>query len=263
MTAPGVYLVGAGPGPADLLTVRAARLVAAADVVIHDHLIGAEVLALARPDAEIIAVGKRAGQPCRPQEEIDALLVERGLRSGVVVRLKGGDPLVFGRGGEEAEALHAAGVPFAIVPGITAALAAGSHAGIPLTHRAHSSAVVFLTGHEDPAKGEGHIRWEAYARLDATLCIYMGVRNLPGILGRLTAAGLSGETPAALVECAADPAAQRVLVATASTLGSLAAAESFASPALAIVGPVAQFAERLNWFSALQHAGAEGAMHSP
>lgn len=251
-----VYLVGAGPGPADLLTVRAARLIAAADVVIHDHLVSAEVLALARPDAEVIPVGKRAGLPCRPQSEIDALLVERGLQGGIVVRLKGGDPLVFGRGGEEAEALHAAGVPFAIVPGITAALAAGAHAGIPLTHRAHSSAIVFVTGHEDPSKGAGAVRWEAYAGLDATLCIYMGVKNLALILARLTAAGLPADTPAALVQCAADPAAQRVLLATAATLPAQAEGEHFASPAVAIVGPVAAFAEKLNWFGACQHAGS-------
>ncbi|HEY3755041.1 MAG TPA: uroporphyrinogen-III C-methyltransferase [Opitutaceae bacterium] len=259
----GVYLVGAGPGPADLLTVRALRLVAAADVIIHDHLVSDEVLAVARRDAERIFVGKQAGRTCRPQGEIDALLVERGLRGGVVVRLKGGDPFIFGRGGEEAESLHAAGVPFFIVPGITAALAAGAFAGIPLTHRAHSSAVVFLTGHEDPAKAETLVRWESYAKLDATLCIYMGVKNLPRILDRLTGAGLSGDTPAALIQCAADPSAQRVLLATASSLAETASAEAFASPALAIVGPVAAFAERLNWFGTFQQAEAAGLGQRP
>lgn len=244
---PGVYLVGAGPGPLDLLTLKALRLVQAADVIVHDHLVGADILAAARPGAELICVGKRAGQVCKPQEEIDQLLVELGRKGGVVVRLKGGDPLIFGRGGEEAAELRAAGIRYEIVPGVTAALAAGAYAGIPLTHRAHSSAVVFLTGHEDPAKHEDDgLDWAKYAKLDATLCIYMGVRNLAPILSRLLAAGLAPETPAALVQSAAGER-QRILVATAGTLADRAKAEHFATPALAIVGPVAALSTELNW----------------
>lgn len=246
--APGVYLVGAGPGPLELLTLKALLLIQAADVLVHDQLVGADVLAAARPDAKRIFVGKRGGQACKPQDEIDRLLVELGRAGGVVVRLKGGDPLVFGRGGEEAAELRAAGIKYEIVPGVTAALAAGAYAGIPLTHRAHSSAVVFLTGHEDPAKEAGAgLDWAKYAQLDATLCIYMGVRNLAPILSRLLAAGLPPDTPAALIESAAAEN-QRTLVATAATLADRAKAEAFKAPALAIVGAVAALSSDLRWF---------------
>lgn len=244
---PGVYLVGAGPGDPDLLTVKARRLLSAADVVVYDHLVGPDVLALAREDAERIFVGKESGHACRPQAEIDALLVDRGREGRIVVRLKGGDPGVFGRGGEEAEALRAAGVRFEIVPGITAALGAAAYAGIPLTHRQHSSAVVFLTGHEDPSKPASTVRWEDYGRLRATLCIYMGLKNLPGITARLQAGGLDPLTPAALIQ-SATTAEHRILRAPVGELAARALAEGFGSPALAIIGEVAAFADSLAWF---------------
>ena len=244
-----VYLVGAGPGDPELLTVKAHRLLQEADVVVYDHLIPPEALALARPEAERIPVGKKRGHVCRPQAEIDALLVRLGREGKRVVRLKGGDPFVFGRGGEEAAALAAAGVPFEIVPGITAALGAAAYAGIPLTHRLQSSAVVFLTGHEDPAKPDRTVRWEDYAQLGATLCLYMGVRNLPDITRRLQAGGMPASTPAALIQ-SATTARQRVLRADLATLAERARAENFESPAVALIGAVAASPEGLAWFAA-------------
>lgn len=233
-----VYLVGAGPGDPELLTLKARRLLSEADVVVYDHLVSPDTLAEARPGSDLVFAGKKGGSfGCR-QEEIDALLVRLALEGRKVVRLKGGDPFVFGRGGEEAAALSAAGVPFEIVPGITAALGAAAGAGIPLTHRARSSAVVFLTGHEDPAKPGSPIHWEDYARLGATLCIYMGVRNLPAIAERLLAGGLAAETPAAIVQDATTPR-QRVLTATLATLAQRVRDEAVESPALVLIGEVA------------------------
>ncbi len=243
-----VYLVGAGPGDPELLTVKARRLVEGADVLVYDQLVAPEVLAGAKPGCELVFAGKQAGHPSCTQDEIDLLLVRFAREGRTVVRLKGGDPFVFGRGGEEAEALAAAGVPFEIVPGITAALGAAAYAGIPLTHRSHSSAVVFLTGHEDPAKARGAVRWEDYARLGATLCIYMGRRHLWAIADRLQAGGLAPETPAALVQ-SATTGRHRILTATLGTLAARAGAEGFESPALAIVGEVAALADKLAWFA--------------
>jgi len=230
-----------------LLTLKARRLLAKADAVVYDHLVSPDTLAEARPGAELIFAGKKGGSfGCR-QEDIDALLVRLALEGKDVVRLKGGDPFVFGRGGEEAAALAAAGVPFEIVPGITAALGAASCAGIPLTHRAKSSAVIFLTGHEDPAKPGSPIRWEDYSRLGATLCIYMGVRNLSAIAERLQAGGLPAETPAAIVQDATTDR-QRVLTATLGTLARCSRDEAVESPALVVIGEVVGFAEQLAWF---------------
>ena len=248
-----VYLVGAGPGEPELLTVKAQRLLAEADVVVYDSLVSEEILAEARPGAERIFVGKRGGCACRPQSEIDRILVEKAREGKKVARLKGGDPFIFGRGGEEAEVLAAEGIPFEVVPGITAALAAGAYAGIPLTHRAHASSVVFLTGHEDPSKPEPLIRWEDYARLEATLCIYMGMHNLEAILWRLLEGGLPPSTPAAIVQ-SATTADHRFLLANAGTGAARAAAEGFGAPAVVIIGAVAACAERLSWFEPAQAA---------
>jgi uroporphyrinogen III methyltransferase/synthase len=242
-----VYLVGAGPGDPELLTVKALRLLAAAEVLVHDHLVSAEILALAPPDCERIFVGKKGGGFCRPQAEIDAALVALGRAGRNVVRLKGGDPFIFGRGGEEAAALAAAGLPFEVVPGVTAALAAAAYAGIPLTHRAQSSAVVFLTGHEDPAKPDATVNWEDYARLPATLCIYMGMKNLPEITRRLQAGGRPADEPAAVI-AAATTARHRALITTLGQLAAGAAAADFAAPAIVIIGPVAACAADLAWF---------------
>jgi uroporphyrinogen III methyltransferase/synthase len=248
-----VYLVGAGPGDPELLTVKARRLIQSAECLVYDQLIGPAVLELAPAGCERIFVGKQCGRACRTQAEINEILVEFGRAGRRVVRLKGGDPFIFGRGGEEAQALRQAGVDFEVVPGITAALGAAAACGIPLTHRGVSSAVVFLTGHEDPGKGRTAVKWEDYGRLDATLCIYMGVRNLGAILSRLQAGGLAPDTPAALVE-AATTENHRFVLATAATLAARAEAAAYASPAIAIIGPVAANAESLAWFST--HAGA-------
>lgn len=250
-----VYLVGAGPGDPDLLTVKARRLLAGADAIVYDHLVSPEALAFARPGCELIFAGKKGGSfGCR-QDDIDSLLVRLAREGKAVVRLKGGDPFVFGRGGEEASYLADAGVPFEIVPGVTAALAAAAYAGIPLTHRAASSAVVFLTGHEDPSKAESSIRWEDYARLGATLCIYMGMHNLARIAERLQAGGLAPETPAAIVQHATGER-HRVLIGTVGTIASRAREENFEAPAVAVIGDVVAFADRLAWFESDKTAAA-------
>jgi uroporphyrin-III C-methyltransferase len=227
-----VHLVGAGPGDPDLLTLKAARLLARADVVVHDALVDATVLALAPPDAELIDVGKRPGRPV-PQELITALLVDLGRRHGCVVRLKGGDPYVFGRGGEEALGLLEAGVAFEVVPGITSAVAAPALAGVPVTHRGLAAAVTIVTGHRRSGDEES-TDWEALARVGGTVVVLMGVAERAGIAARLTAGGRSPATPVAVVE-RAGTAAQRVV---RGTLGELAAMEVEA-PATIVIGAVA------------------------
>src|SRR5919202_2170816 len=195
-----VYLVGAGPGDPGLMTRRALELVAEADAILYDRLVPAGALDGARPEADLRYVGKRPGAPSVPQEEINRTLVELARAGRSVVRLKGGDPFVFGRGGEEAQALADAGVPFEVVPAVTAGVAAPAYAGIPVTHRDDASAVAFITGHEDPAKPESALDWEALARFPGTLVLYMGVRNLDEIARRLTAAGRPADEPVAVVE---------------------------------------------------------------
>ena len=242
-----VYLVGAGPGDPELITLKGRRVLAGADAVVYDHLVDTALLDFAPPGCERIFAGKKGGQACRPQEEIDQTLVRLATEGKTVVRLKGGDPFIFGRGGEEAAALAAAGVPFEIVPGVTSALAAAAYSGIPLTHRLHSSAVVLLTGHEDPSKPDSTIHWEDYARLKATLCVYMGVRNLPEIARRLEAGGLAASTPAAVVESATTEAHRRLL-GTLGTIAGIAARGNVQAPAMLIIGEVAAFSESLSWF---------------
>jgi uroporphyrinogen III methyltransferase/synthase len=242
-----VYLVGAGPGDPELLTLKGRRVLRAADAIVYDSLVNPDLLAEARPGCERVHVGKRCGHSCIEQADIEALLVSRARAGKTVVRLKGGDPFIFGRGGEEAEALERAGIPFEVVPGVTAALGAAAYAGIPLTHRAHSSAVVFLTGHEDPAKASAAVRWEDYARLKATLCIYMGVRHLDAIVARLIAGGMPAETPAAIIE-SATTGRHRRFSATVGALPECARRGGVGSPAVVIIGEVAAFAERLAWF---------------
>jgi uroporphyrinogen III methyltransferase / synthase len=242
-----VYLVGAGPGDPELLTLRARRVLGQADAVVFDYLVAPEILALAAVGAERIFVGKKGGGFCCPQTQIDETLLRLAREGKNVVRLKGGDPFIFGRGGEEAEALAAAGISFEVVPGVTSALAAAAYAGIPLTHRAHSSAVVFLTGHEDPAKPDAAIHWEDYAKLGATLCIYMGMKNLETITRRLQAGGLAAETPVAVVQSATTGEHRQLL----STLGEVALKSEhagFGAPAMVIIGEVAVLADKLAWF---------------
>jgi uroporphyrinogen III methyltransferase/synthase len=241
-----VYLVGAGPGDPGLITARALELIAAADVIVYDRLISTEALASARPDAELIYVGKEGGGASRPQEEIEALLVERGKAGRTVIRLKGGDPFVFGRGGEEAEALRAAGVEFEVVSGVTAGVAAPAYAGIPVTHRELASAVAFITGHEDPGKPESALDWQALARFPGTLVVYMGVRQLAQITERLRAAGRDGSEAAAVIERGTF-SDQRVVTGTLETIAAAARAADLRAPAIAVIGPVAELRERLRW----------------
>lgn len=249
-----VALVGAGPGDPELLTIKARRLMQEADVVVHDYLVSPEIMALANPAAERVFVGKKGGGFCCPQRDIEGTLIRLARAGKKVVRLKGGDPFVFGRGGEEAEALIAEGIQCTIVPGVTASLAAAACTGIPLTHRTHASAVVFLTGHEDPNKPDPAIRWEDYGRLGATLCVYMGMKNLETIMRRLQAGGLPPETPAAVIQSATTPA-QRQLVSTAARLALEAEHAGFGAPAIVVIGDVVALADQ---WRALEAAFATG-----
>jgi len=241
-----VYLVGAGPGDPGLMTVRGAELVASADVILYDRLIPQAALSGAREDAELVYVGKRPGAPEIPQSEIETTMVERARAGRSVVRLKGGDPFVFGRGGEEAETLAAAGVPFEVVPGVTAGVAAPAYAGIPVTHREDASAVAFVAGHEDPSKDGSSIDWDALARFRGTLVLYMSVKRLPDVAARLIAGGRSADEPAAAVERGTTPA-QRTVSATLADLPDAVAAAGIAPPAVMLIGPVAARRETIAW----------------
>lgn len=231
-----VYLVGAGPGDPDLLTLKAARLLQRADVVLYDRLVSEEVLARARRDAERIYVGKEAGKPRITQERIQELLVELALQGKRVCRLKGGDPFVFGRGGEELEALVKHNIPFTVVPGITAALGAAAYAGIPLTHRDHAQAVTFVTGHVR-SDGPDSTDWRELARPGQTAVFYMGLSQLRSIVAQLTANGAPSSRPAAVIERATLPD-QRTIDATLGTLAEAVEKAQVRSPALLIVGDV-------------------------
>ena len=242
-----VYLVGAGPGDSGLMSARSLELIASADVVVYDRLIPATALDGARPDAELLYAGKEGGGPSVSQDDISGWLVEHGRAGKSVVRLKGGDPFVFGRGGEEAEALRAADVDFEIVPGITAGVAAPAYAGIPVTHRDAASAVAFVTGHEDPTKLESALDWAALADFPGTLVVYMGVRQLPGITERLIAGGRPGTEPAALVQRGTLPD-QRAVAATLETIADVGREAGIKAPAIAVFGPVAALGSGLEWY---------------
>jgi uroporphyrinogen III methyltransferase/synthase len=241
-----VYLVGAGPGDPGLMTARALELIAAADTIFYDRLIPPGALAGAREDAELVYVGKEPGRPSIPQEEIAERLVEAARAGRSVVRLKGGDPFVFGRGGEEAEALRAAGVEYEVVPGITAGVAASAYAGIPVTHRDDASAVAFVTGHEDPEKAEAALDWEALARFPGTLVFYMGVRRLADNAGALIAAGRDRDEPAAAVERGTMDG-QRTVSATLGTIADEVARAGIGAPAVIVVGEVVGRRDALAW----------------
>jgi uroporphyrinogen III methyltransferase / synthase len=242
-----VYLVGAGPGDPGLLTLRGRDLLARADVVIYDALISPRLLDYAPPAAERIYVGKQSAQHTLPQTDISQLLVDQGKAGRQVVRLKGGDPMVFGRGGEEALALADAGIPFEIVPGVTAAIASAAYAGIPVTHRGLASGVAFVTGHEAEDKPDSALDWEALARWKGTLVFYMGVANLTVIAENLLARDVSSDTPAAVIHWGSTPR-QQVLVGTLGSLPGKAAAAGLKPPALILVGEVVRLRERLKWF---------------
>jgi uroporphyrinogen III methyltransferase/synthase len=241
-----VYLVGAGPGDPGLMTARSLELIAAADVVFYDRLIPPGALDGAREGAELVYVGKQPGVPSVPQEEIGARLVEAARAGRSVVRLKGGDPFVFGRGGEEGEALRAAGVEFEVVPGVTAGVAATAYAGIPVTHRDDASAVAFVTGHEDPEKAETALDWEALAAFPGTLVFYMGVKRLAENAAALIVAGRDSDEPAAAIERGTWPG-QRTVEATLGTIAAAVEREAVKAPALIVVGPVAARRGELEW----------------
>jgi uroporphyrin-III C-methyltransferase len=242
-----VHLVGAGPGDPDLLTLRAARLLRDAEVIVYDYLVSPAVLDLANPRAERIYAGKQQGCHTLSQEEINRLLVAHALRGKRVLRLKGGDPFVFGRGGEEAEHLARHGVRFEVVPGVTSASGASAYAGIPLTHRDCARAVVFVTGHLKDGGGEPD--WAMLARPHQTVVIYMGVTRIAEICAKLVAHGLPATTPAAVIERATTPD-QRVVQATVATLPHLAQAARVKPPALIVVGEVVALRVRLDWLAA-------------
>jgi uroporphyrinogen III methyltransferase / synthase len=236
-----VYLVGAGPGDPGLLTVRARELIDAADVILYDRLIPPGVLG--GVSGELVYVGKQGGGPQMPQEEIDRLLVQYGTGGRTVVRLKGGDPFVFGRGGEEALVLREAGIPYEVVPGITAGIAAPAYAGIPVTHRELASGVAFVTGHENPDKPETALDWPALAAFPGTLVFYMGVKALPRIASQLIAGGRPATEPVAVVEQGTLPGQKTVL----STLGEIGSVIGIRAPAITLVGEVAALRERIAW----------------
>ena len=241
-----VYLVGAGPGDLGLVTLRAKECVEHADVVVYDHLANPDILGWARDDAEIIYSGKQPGGS-RTQQEINALLIDKAREGKQVVRLKGGDPFVFGRGAEEAQEIGGAGIPFEIVPGITSAIAGPAYAGIPMTHRAHNSHVTFFTGHEDPTKMDSAIDYGALAKLGGTQVMLMGVERLGAVTSEMLKHGVRGDLPVALVRWATT-GRHETLAGTLSDIAQKAAANSFEAPAVAVFGDVVSLRDTLNWY---------------
>lgn len=242
-----VYLVGSGPGNLDLLTLRAARLIGEADAIVYDNLIADGVLELARPDAEKIYVGKQTSNHTVPQDELNLLLVRLARESKTVVRLKGGDPFIFGRGGEEIETLFEFGIPFEVVPGVTAAAGCAAYAGIPLTHRDHAQTVVFATGHLKD--GSVNLDWTALARPNQTAVFYMGIGGISDICRQMIANGLPETHPAAVVQHGTT-SRQRVLTADLASLPAKVSSAGITSPALIIVGSVVSLQNKLAWFDA-------------
>src|SRR5438105_10740026 len=242
-----VYLVGAGPGDLGLLTLRAKECIEGADVIVYDHLANPEMLGWARDNAEIIYAGKKAGEHALGQQEINALLVEKARAGKDVVRLKGGDPFVFGRGAEEARAIVDAGIEFEIVSGITSAIAGPAYAGIPMTHRAENSHITFFTGHEDPAKTESAIDYAALAKLGGTQVMLMGVKRLGSIAREMLEQGVRNDLPVALVRWATT-GRQETLTGTLQNIAQRAGASGFEAPAVAGFGQVVSLRETLNWY---------------
>jgi uroporphyrinogen III methyltransferase/synthase len=242
-----VYLVGAGPGDLGLVTLRAKECIESADVIVYDHLANPEILGWARDDAEIIYAGKEAGEPSLSQQEINALLIEKACTGKDVVRLKGGDPFVFGRGAEEAKAIVDAGIEFEVVPGITSAIAGPAYAGIPVTHRAENSHVTFFTGHEDPAKTESAIDYAALAKLGGTQVMLMGVERLEAITREMLKHGVREDLPVALIRWATT-GRQETLTGTLQDIAQRAIASGFEAPAVVVFGNVVALRENLNWY---------------
>lgn len=240
-----VYLVGAGPGDPGLMTVKAKTLIEAADVVVFDALVSEPILDWIGPQAEKIHAGKRRGRHSLSQTEITQLLFDKAQEHAVVVRLKGGDPFVFGRGGEEMKDLMVAGVPVEVVPGITAGIAAPAYAGIPVTHRGYSSSVTFVTGHESAGKYRPQVNWGAIAQASETIVVYMGVHNLPNITEALIAAGLAEQTPVALIRWGTRPE-QTELIGTLGDIVKQVESTGFQAPAIAVIGRVVDLQSHLS-----------------
>src|SRR6476619_4759923 len=241
-----VYLVGAGPGDLGLVTLRARECIENADVIVYDHLANPDMLGWARDDAEIIYAGKKPGESTT-QQEITSLLIDKAHEGKQVVRLKGGDPFVFGRGAEEAQEIAGAGIPFEIVPGITSAIAGPAYAGIPVTHRAHNSHVTFFTGHEDPTKTESAIDYAALAKLGGTQVMLMGVERLGDVTNEMLKHGVRGDLPVARVRWATT-GQQETLTGTLSDIAQKVAAKNFEAPAVAVFGDVVSLRDTLNWY---------------
>ncbi|MBV9613925.1 MAG: uroporphyrinogen-III C-methyltransferase [Ktedonobacteraceae bacterium] len=246
-----VYLIGAGPGDPDLITVKALRCLQAADVVLYDRLVNPQLLDEMRPGATRVFVGKGPTHHPLEQPMISELLIAYARQNCMVVRLKGGDPFIFGRGGEEAEALAEAGIPFEIVPGISSAIAVPAYAGIPVTHRDYSSAVTIVTGHEGQKEASQQINWEALANLGGTLVVLMGVKSLPRFTKRLIAGGLAPELPAAVIQ-EGTTQQQRVVTGTLSDIAQRALDAGLSSPATTVIGNVVNLRETLHWYEQIQ-----------
>jgi uroporphyrinogen III methyltransferase/synthase len=238
-----VYLVGAGPGDAELLTLRGAELLRRADTIIYDLLANPALLRFARPEAEIISRGKRTEVS---QEKLNEMIIARAREGKTVVRLKGGDPYIFGRGGEEAQALVAAGIPFEVVPGVSSVVAAPNYAGIPLTHRDHCSSFTVFTGHEDPANAKTELRYEQIAKISGTKVVLMGTEKLAGWTKSLIAHGMPAETPVAIVE-SGTLGRQRSISGTLATISALAKAKKLSPPTITVIGDVVKLRDKLNW----------------
>lgn len=244
-----VYLVGAGPGDPELITVKGLKCIQQADVILYDRLINDELLNYARPDAELIYCGKLPDFHLLQQETINHFLVKHAKKGKVVTRLKGGDPFVFGRGGEEAEALANHGIEFEIVPGITAGIAAPAYAGIPVTHREHGSSFAFITGHRKAGE-EDHLKWHALAKGIDTLAVYMGVKNLPYIQQKLLEHGKNPETPVAFIHWGTFRE-QKTVVSTLKSAVDTAVKENIENPSLIIIGEVVYMRQKISWFEQL------------
>jgi uroporphyrinogen III methyltransferase/synthase len=242
-----VYLVGAGPGDPGLITLRGLECIQLADVIVYDHLVNPSLLKHVRPEAEIIFAGKTSKQHTLTQDEINALLVEKARDGKVVTRLKGGDPFVFGRGGEEAECLSAAGLEFEIVPGISSSIAAPAYAGIPVTHRGIATAFLVVTGHEDPTKDDSQVDWATVAKFFGTRVILMGVERIGTIADELIRHGAAPETPVAMIRWGTT-GSQQTIQGTLATIAQIAAKADFKPPAVTIIGEVVRLREKLNWF---------------
>ena len=242
-----VYLVGAGPGDPDLLTLKGKKCLEQAHAILYDQLVSDDLLKHAAESAELIYVGKQGGKHCADQRAIEELLVRKAREGKTVVRLKGGDPFVFGRGGEEAAALKRAGIPYEIVPGVSSAIAAPAYAGIPVTHRSCASSVAIVTGHE-ASNNSGQVKWDKLARSVDTLVILMGLHNLREIMHRLLESGCEPHRPVALIHCATQPS-QKTLLGTVQTIADLADQAKFQSPTVIVVGEVVRLGRELHWFS--------------